>query len=149
MHSVIWSQWCFFDQNKAVIIKRPCCYCCRVSSWICWRMAPHGTASYLSRPSSNPDHYGQANSSLHCNKQPATLLLLQGQFMNLLMHVPTWDGLLPQPALLKPRPLWTGKQLFTLLIPGRINCIRKHLTHPDDKDSGPYKWISTGDTKVI
>ena len=26
---------------------------------------------------------------------------------------------------------------------------RTHSTHPDDEDSGPYKWISPGDTKVI
>lgn len=27
--------------------------------------------------------------------------------------------------------------------------LRTHSTHPDDEDSGPYKWISPGDTKVI
>ncbi|KAI8514192.1 DNA-directed RNA polymerase II subunit RPB1, partial [Branchiostoma belcheri] len=69
--------------------------------------------------------------------------------MNLLMWLPTWDGKMPQPAILKPKPLWTGKQLFSLIIPGHINCIRMHSTHPDEEDSGPYKWISPGDTKVI
>uniref|UniRef100_A0A3B4B8G5 DNA-directed RNA polymerase subunit n=1 Tax=Periophthalmus magnuspinnatus TaxID=409849 RepID=A0A3B4B8G5_9GOBI len=46
------------------------------------------------------------------------------------------------PAILKPRPLWTGKQIFSLIIPGHINVIRTHSTHPDDEDSGPYKHIS-------
>ena len=69
--------------------------------------------------------------------------------MTLMMFLPTWNGRLPQPAILKPRPLWTGKQVFTLIIPGRVNCIRTHSTHPDDEDKGPYKWISPGDTKVF
>lgn len=68
--------------------------------------------------------------------------------MNLLMWLPTWDGKMPQPAILKPKPLWTGKQLFSLIIPGNVNLIKTHSTHPDDEDSGPYKWISPGDTKV-
>ncbi|NXL87337.1 RPB1 polymerase, partial [Alectura lathami] len=69
--------------------------------------------------------------------------------VNLLMFLATWDGKVPQPAILKPRPLWTGKQIFSLIIPGHINCIRTHSTHPDDEDSGPYKHISPGDTKVV
>ncbi|MGH0189046.1 UNVERIFIED_CONTAM: hypothetical protein FKN15_033169 [Acipenser sinensis] len=77
------------------------------------------------------------------------VFLERGEVMNLLMFLSTWDGKVPQPAILKPRPLWTGKQVFTLIIPGHINAIRTHSTHPDDEDSGPYKHISPGDTKVI
>ena len=29
--------------------------------------------------------------------------------MNLLMSIPKWNGKVPQPAILKPKPLWTGK----------------------------------------
>ena len=72
----------------------------------------------------------------------------QGQMMNLLMFLPSWDGHMPHPAILKPKPLWTGKQIFSLIIPGRVNLIRSHSTHPDEEDKGPYKWISPGDTKV-
>ncbi|VDO79135.1 unnamed protein product [Soboliphyme baturini] len=71
------------------------------------------------------------------------------QMMDLLMHLPSWNGRMPQPAILKPLPLWTGKQLFSLIIPGNVNLIRTHSTHPDEEDSGPYKWISPGDTKVL
>lgn len=71
------------------------------------------------------------------------------QMMNLLMFLPIWDGKMPRPAILKPKPLWTGKQIFSLIIPGNVNMIRTHSTHPDDEDEGPYKWISPGDTKVI
>ncbi|ENN74613.1 hypothetical protein YQE_08734, partial [Dendroctonus ponderosae] len=71
------------------------------------------------------------------------------QMMNLLMFLPIWDGRVPRPAILKPKPLWTGKQLFSLIIPGNVNMIRTHSTHPDDEDDGPFKWISPGDTKVM
>ena len=30
--------------------------------------------------------------------------------MNTMMWISTWDGILPAPAIIKPRPLWTGKQ---------------------------------------
>jgi len=74
--------------------------------------------------------------------------LLQEEMMTLLMYLPTWDGRMPQPAILRPKPLWTGKQIFSVIIPGRVNCIRTHSTHPDDEDKGNYCWISPGDTKV-
>ena len=68
--------------------------------------------------------------------------------MNLMMWIADWDGKIPQPAILKPKPLWTGKQIFSMIIPGNVNMVRTHSTHPDDEDSGPYKHISPGDTKV-
>ncbi|XP_055335643.1 DNA-directed RNA polymerase II subunit RPB1-like [Paramacrobiotus metropolitanus] len=71
------------------------------------------------------------------------------QMMQILMWLPSWDGKIPMPAILKPKPLWTGKQIFSLVIPGPVNVIRTHSTHPDDEDDGPYKWISPGDTKVL
>jgi len=71
------------------------------------------------------------------------------QMMTLLMFLPCWDGKMPIPAILKPKPLWTGKQLFSLIIPGSVNCMRLHSTHPDDENGGPYHWISPGDTRVL
>ncbi|KAM3182235.1 DNA-directed RNA polymerase II subunit RPB1 [Hymenolepis weldensis] len=73
----------------------------------------------------------------------------RADMMNLLMYLPTWNGRLPKPAIYKPQRLWTGKQLFSLIIPRRINCLRTHSTHSNDENKGPYKWISPGDTKVI
>ena len=35
-------------------------------------------------------------------------------FMNILMWLEDWDGVVPMPAIVKPRPLWTGKQVSTL-----------------------------------
>ena len=73
----------------------------------------------------------------------------QGEVMNLLMQIPEWDGCVPQPAILKPRPLWTGKQLFSLLIPKGVNCLREHSSHPGNEGKEKVdRWISPGDTKV-
>jgi DNA-directed RNA polymerase II subunit RPB1 len=36
--------------------------------------------------------------------------------MNLLMWI-NYEGTLPHPTILKPKPLWTGKQIISLVIP--------------------------------
>lgn len=77
------------------------------------------------------------------------VFLTAEQMMNLLMFLPTWDGKMPMPAVIKPKPLWTGKQVFSMIIPGPVNLIRNHSTHPDDEDEGPNKWLTVGDTKVL
>ncbi|KAH0971041.1 hypothetical protein GBA52_023197 [Prunus armeniaca] len=46
-----------------------------------------------------------------------------------------FDGKVPAPAILKPRPLWTGKQVFNLIIPKQINLQRTSAWH-----SGSRKW---------
>jgi DNA-directed RNA polymerase II subunit RPB1 len=53
-------------------------------------------------------------------------------FMNAMMWIDTWDGLMPSPAIIKPRPLWTGKQLFSMICP-KINFKGKAKVH-DDKE---------------
>ncbi len=58
------------------------------------------------------------------------------------MHV-CRDGQIPIPAILKPVPLWTGKQLFSLLVPD-VNMERESKNHPDGEDA----VISPGDTRV-
>lgn len=35
-------------------------------------------------------------------------------FMNILMWLEDWDGRVPTPAILKPKPLWSGKQACSL-----------------------------------
>lgn len=48
--------------------------------------------------------------------------------------VPEWDGAVPiPPAIVKPKPLWTGKQMLSLCIPRGINIYRL----PDPKSSNP------------
>ncbi|PPQ63539.1 hypothetical protein CVT24_004769 [Panaeolus cyanescens] len=55
------------------------------------------------------------------------------QVQNILLWVPEWDGSIPTPAILKPKPLWTGKQILSLAIPRGINIHRS----PDPKSSIP------------
>ena len=55
------------------------------------------------------------------------------QVQNILLWVPEWGGSVPIPAILKPKPLWTGKQILSLTIPRGINI---HCS-PDPKSSHP------------
>ncbi|KAI5467275.1 hypothetical protein BGZ63DRAFT_418992 [Mariannaea sp. PMI_226] len=59
----------------------------------------------------------------------------KNQIMNLMLWVPGWDGVIPQPAILKPRPRWTGKQLISMVIPAEVSL---HNV-PDSKEDNPLK----------
>jgi DNA-directed RNA polymerase II subunit RPB1 len=65
-------------------------------------------------------------------------------FYNILMWLENWNGKIPAPAILKPRPLWTGKQVFSLFIPD-VNVRRTAAWYkegePDD--------FSPSDTQVL
>ncbi|OGE54853.1 hypothetical protein PENARI_c005G11642 [Penicillium arizonense] len=50
--------------------------------------------------------------------------LTKAQVMNLMMWVPDWDGVIPPPAILKPRPRWTGKQMISMAFPSGLNLLR-------------------------
>ena len=52
------------------------------------------------------------------------VFLTKDQVMNILLWVPDWDGVIPQPAILKPRPKWTGKQIISLVVPPGLNLQR-------------------------
>lgn len=65
-------------------------------------------------------------------------------FMNILMWWDDFDGKMPTPTILKPRPLWTGKQVFSLFIPRSVNLIRFSAWHPDSEVGD----MSPGDTQV-
>nr|KYP66634.1 DNA-directed RNA polymerase II subunit RPB1 [Cajanus cajan] len=65
-------------------------------------------------------------------------------FMNILMWWEDFDGKVPAPTILKPEPLWTGKQVFNLIIPKPINLIRYSSWH-NESERGP---ITPGDTMV-
>ncbi|PKU64515.1 DNA-directed RNA polymerase II subunit RPB1 [Dendrobium catenatum] len=65
-------------------------------------------------------------------------------FMNILMWWEDFDGKIPAPAILKPRPLWTGKQVFNLIIPKQINLIRFSAWHAESETG----FITPGDTQV-
>ncbi|PSN71739.1 beta and beta-prime subunits of DNA dependent RNA-polymerase [Corynespora cassiicola Philippines] len=50
--------------------------------------------------------------------------LTRDQVMNVMMWVPDWDGVIPPPAIIKPRPRWTGKQIISMAIPACVNIVR-------------------------
>jgi DNA-directed RNA polymerase II subunit RPB1 len=52
---------------------------------------------------------------------------------NILLWVPDWDGTVPTPAIIKPKPLWTGKQILSMCIPRGINIHRSS----DTKSNSP------------
>ncbi|KAK4891305.1 DNA-directed RNA polymerase II core subunit rpo21 [Elasticomyces elasticus] len=54
------------------------------------------------------------------------------QMMNLLMWVPNWDGVIPPPAVYKPKALWTGKQIISLGLPAGLNLQRS------DEEAMPF-----------
>lgn len=59
---------------------------------------------------------------------------------NILMWIENWNGEIPKPAILKPKPLWTGKQIISMIIP-QINYIR-----PNEADE---RTFYEKDTAVI
>ncbi|KAH8921889.1 beta and beta-prime subunits of DNA dependent RNA-polymerase [Atractiella rhizophila] len=67
---------------------------------------------------------------------------------NILLWVPDWDGVVPPPTILKPKPLWTGKQIISMLIPAGINLEKGD---EDDPTSIPYqdKSILIDDGELI
>ena len=70
--------------------------------------------------------------------------LTKDMVMNLVMHLDTFSGHLPVPCILKPEPLWTGKQITSLLLP-KVQLYRLANGHPDDEEDE----LSAGDTRVV
>jgi DNA-directed RNA polymerase II subunit RPB1 len=54
---------------------------------------------------------------------------------NMLMWIPQWDGNVPIPAILKPKELWTGKQMLSMILP-KINLKSKANNGPGKDASG-------------
>lgn len=59
------------------------------------------------------------------------VFLTREQVMNIMMWVPDWDGTIPPPAIMKPRPRWTGKQIISMVLPSGLNLLRV------EKDGAP------------
>ena len=62
------------------------------------------------------------------------VFLTKEQVMPLMMWVPNWDGLLPPPAILRPKPRWTGKQIVSYALKEDLN-IAQGSDSADDKFS--------------
>lgn len=61
--------------------------------------------------------------------------LSKEQVMNVMLWVPGWDGVIPSPAIYKPVPLWTGKQVISMVIPSTISLANQ----ADNKEDAPLK----------
>jgi len=72
------------------------------------------------------------------------VFLTKEQVMNILLWVPDWDGSIPAPAIVKPRALWTGKQIASLALPAGLNLLR-----PGDEGMCPINddglFVSNGE----
>lgn len=68
------------------------------------------------------------------------------EVMTLLMWIDTFDGNVPPPAIFKPKPLWTGKQIFSLIIP-EINMTTVSSTF-DGKLEESHR-VNLCDTEVL
>ena len=66
-------------------------------------------------------------------------LLCQAQ-----MWLDDWDGKVPVPVILKPRPLWSGKQIINMFLP-RVNLVRKASWYNDKEPVD----LSPTDSQVI
>lgn len=67
------------------------------------------------------------------------VILNKEYVMNMIMIVDNWNGMLPKPAIIKRRngkvkEYWTGKQMFSMILPKTLNFNRLYnLENPDDK----------------
>lgn len=59
------------------------------------------------------------------------VFMTREEVYNIMMWVPDWDGIIPHPAILRPSPRWTGKQIVSMIIPKEISLYTKPA-------SGPY-----------
>lgn len=102
-------------------------------------------------PQSNRPAMGIVQDSLTaaCVLTRRDTFLAVEEAISLLVWADEANARLPVPAVIKPRALWTGKQLFSLFIPSGVNCSGIHSTHPDAEDSSAYHHISPGDTRVL
>ncbi|KAH9466080.1 hypothetical protein MJO29_007760 [Puccinia striiformis f. sp. tritici] len=64
---------------------------------------------------------------------------------NILLWVPGWDGVVPPPAILKPKPLWTGKQILSMCIPKGINLLRDDENQTSMPIADRGLWIEDGE----
>ena len=65
------------------------------------------------------------------------VFLSREEVMNIMLWVPEWDGVIPQPAIIKPHPRWTGKQMISMVLPKTLNLERLEdkpgIFPPEDK----------------
>ena len=56
----------------------------------------------------------------------------------------SWDGIIPAPAIVKPKPLWTGKQLLSMILPEISFNAYEPVDMKDEKVCIRQGYICTG-----
>ncbi|KAF7373700.1 Beta and beta-prime subunits of DNA dependent RNA-polymerase [Mycena sanguinolenta] len=111
-------------------------------AWVPRQASRAHTSFVIISPQANKPVMGIVQDAL-CGIRKFTLrdtFLDWNQVQNILLWVPEWDGTVPIPAIIKPKPLWTGKQILSLVIPRGINISR----NPDDKNSKSHPVFDDG-----
>ena len=62
------------------------------------------------------------------------VLLNRREAMNLLIWAPRWNGILPEPVVKEPVPLWSGQQLLSTLLPP-VNLEMRNISYDETKDT--------------
>ncbi|KAG5185243.1 hypothetical protein JKP88DRAFT_271988 [Tribonema minus] len=96
-------------------------------------------------PQSNKPVMGIVQDSLLavCKMTKRDVFIEKDLLMCVLMVVDNWNGLVPAPAIYKPRPLWTGKQLFSVICPD-VNFRTTANGHPKGANE-----LNASDTEVL
>lgn len=74
------------------------------------------------------------------------VFLERHELMQLVMWLPQYNGTLPSPAILKPKELWSGKQVMSMYMP-IISLTAKSKIHP--KKENFHAGFAPTDTEVI
>ena len=82
-------------------------------------------------------------SSIFTNRD---VFLERDMAMNLCMWLDDWNGVLPAPAILKPVELWTGKQIYSYILP---NVNLNSTSGPHDVKAHGAQLTSAADTVVV
>lgn len=76
------------------------------------------------------------------------------QVQNIFLWVTDWDGQIPPPAIFKPKPMWTGKQILSMCIPKGINIagdvdVRKDTDTYEPEEDPKDKYIIIDDGQLL
>jgi len=95
------------------------------------RLCPPSLNARFSIDQSNKPVMGIVQDSLLASAQMTKrdVFIERDVLFNILMWVENFDGRVPAPAILKPKALWTGKQVFSLITP-KVNYRGSGNTHP-------------------
>jgi DNA-directed RNA polymerase II subunit RPB1 len=77
-----------------------------------------------------------------------TVFVTRSFLMQICMQIDDFNGILPVPAIMKPVPLWTGKQVVSLIIPKTLYMKKKNNTFNNKKEDDPWQQIEK-DTLVM